>query len=402
VEILEKIGLGIWWFLQLVFGVYMIIPFLFVLLYLLLKLFGVKTPFQRKPILTDKNFDFALIVTAHQELRFVYPLIDSIIKQSYKNFIVYLVADDCAGQEISFEDPRIRVIKPETPLHSKIKSIKYGISKFDCKPDALIILDADNLIHPSFLETMNQYFRKGYRVVQAEFKPKNIDTDFARMDAIGDMFNFFVERDMRMRLGISSAIWGAGVAMDIDLYNAVEYKDFLGGFDKKLQYYLVLNTHRIAYAEEAILFDEKISSGASLENQRTRWISSYFKYFKESFLLFFKGLFSFNFNLMYFGYILLRPPLFIVLGLSGLFMVLNFFISPVLFWSWVGIWVSFFVAFAAIILIKGKDPRFLGTFFKLPLFMWRQVLALLKIKKAKKSFLKTQHSSLVYIDELLK
>ncbi|MBN8876950.1 MAG: glycosyltransferase [Sphingobacteriales bacterium] len=401
-ELLEKILWIIWALLQVVIAGYIAIPFLFVVIYGLLRLFRVRTPFQRKPFLTDRQFDFAFIITAHQETKFVYPLVDSILKQSYGNFIVYLVADDCQQENISFADARIRVLKPEPALHSKIKSIRYAIAKFERKPDAIIILDADNLIHPSFLDTMNQYFRKGYRVVQSQFKPKNTDTDYARMDAIGDMFNFFIEREMRMRMGMSSAIWGSGVAVDTDMYNAVEYKHFLGGFDKKLQAYLVQNTRRIAYAEEAILFDEKITSGASLETQRTRWISSYFKYFKESFVIFFKGLLRFDINLMYFGYILLRPPLFMVLGLAGLFTVINFFIWPLAAWIWVGLWASFLVAFAAIVLIKGKDARFLATFFKLPLFAGRQFLALIKVRKAKKSFLKTQHTSLVYIDDLIK
>jgi cellulose synthase/poly-beta-1,6-N-acetylglucosamine synthase-like glycosyltransferase len=113
------------------------------------------------------------------------------------------------------------------------------LAQFKKKHDAVIILDSDNLIHPQFLQVMNNHFRKGYRVVQCDFKPKNTDTVYARMDAIGDMFNFFIDREARMRLGISASIWGSGVAIDYDLYNEVEYNNFLGGFDKKLQAHLV-------------------------------------------------------------------------------------------------------------------------------------------------------------------
>jgi cellulose synthase/poly-beta-1,6-N-acetylglucosamine synthase-like glycosyltransferase len=401
-HIAEQILRVVFIIIQVVLAFYMLLPFFFLASYGILKLVGAKTPFQRKPYLTDKNHQFGIIITAHQETQFVLPLVDSILKQDYKHFYVYIVADDCNTVELKFNDPRIRVLKPEPALHSKIKSIHYGLSKFTGKHDAVIILDADNLIHPSFLGVMNDYFRKGYKVVQCDFKPKNTDTHFARMDAIGDMFNFFLEREARMWLNFSAAIWGSGVAIDLDLYKEVEYTNFLGGFDKKLQSHLVRRVNRIAFAPAAILYDEKITSGKSLENQRTRWISSYFKYFGESLNIFIAGVKKASLNLVYFSLITLRPPLFLIVGFSFLATIINFFINPLHFYAWLIIIAAFLLSFITIVIIKGRDTRFLLTFLLLPVFAMRQMLALFKVKKAKKSFLKTQHSKLVYIDDLLK
>lgn len=387
---------------QLVLALYLLIPALLLLIYGIFKVLKLKTPFQRKKVLTDKQFEFGIIITAHQETKFIDPLVDSILKQTYPHFQVYVVADDCDISELKFTDPRITVLRPEPPLNAKIKSIHYAIEKFHRKHDAIIIFDADNLIHPHFLEVMNAHFQKGYRVVQADFKPKNTDTHYARMDAIGDMFNFFVEREARMVINLSAAIWGSGVAVDYDLYTEVKYSNLLGGFDKKLQSHLVLRVPRIAFSPEAILFDEKISSGKSLETQRTRWISSYFKYFRESLHIMLMGLKRGSFNLFYFGFIVLRPPLFMVLGGGFLMMLINLFVSLPLFFTWLGIFATFILSFATIVAVKGKDIRYMKTFFMLPLFVFQQVMALFKLKKAKKSFLKTEHTSLVYIDELLK
>ena len=247
---------------------------------------------------------------------------------------------------------------------------------------------------------MNQYFQKGYPVVQGSFRAKNSGTDFARMDAIGDMFNFFIEREMRMKLGLSSAIWGSGIAIRLCLYKNVNYTHFLGGFDKRLQAHLVQNTNRIAFAPEAVLYDEKVSSGEALQTQRTRWISSYFKYFGESFQILMRGLLRLNFNLFYFGYVLLRPPLFIVLLGAVVIALANLFISITMFYVWVALLLAFGISFITIVVIKSRDPRFIMAIFKLPLFVGRQLLALLKIRRASKSFMKTQHINLVYIDEV--
>lgn len=387
--------------IQLLLALYVLVPFVSLLIYFICNLFKIKDPYQRKQFITDKNFEFGIIITAHQETKFIFPLVDSILKQSYQNFKVYVVADDCDTSTLQFADSRIKVLKPEVALHSKIKSIRYGLSNFSNNHDALIILDADNLIHPSFLQVMNNYFRKGYKVVQSDFKPKNTDTVYAKMDAIGDMFNFFTDREVRMKTGLSAAIWGSGVAIDLDLYHEVEYSDFLGGFDKKLQSHLVQNVNQIGFSTNAILFDEKISSGKSLENQRTRWISSYFKYFKESFAILLTGLKKLNFNLIYFGFITLRPPLFIVIGCSLVSAIVDYFIYPSLFVGWLFILASFVLSFIAIVAIKGRSLSYIQALFMMPVFVFRQALALLQIKKAKKSFLKTQHTKLVFIDDLI-
>jgi len=393
---------GLFIIIQIIIAIYLLIPFFSLLSYGFLNLFHIKSPFDKKPFLTNKQYEFGIIITAHQETDFIFPLVDSLLKQSYPNFYAYVVADDCDKDALHFSDQRIIVLKPDSALNAKIKSIQYAFDHFVKKHDAIIIFDSDNLVHPAFLEVMNKHLQKGYQVIQADFKPKNTDSNFARMDAIGDMFNFFIERELRMRLGLSATIWGSGVVFDYDLYKGIEYRDLLGGFDKKLQAHFVQKVHRIGFAPEAILFDEKIATGQSLENQRIRWIQSYFKYFKESFQIFMKGIRNLDFNLVYFGFILLRPPLFIVLGCALLITGINFFVSLPHFYLWLGIWLSFIGSFIAIVAIKGKDIRFIKTILFIPLFVLRQATALLKLNKAKKSFIKTPHTKLVYIDDLIK
>src|SRR6476469_9840395 len=263
-NVVLSILLGIFIFIQIVVAIYILVPSVSLLSYLLLNLFKVKTPYAKKPFLTNRNFEFGFIVTAHQEAQFIVPIVDSILKQTYPNFYVYVVADDCDLTGIHFNDNRVIILKPEPALHAKIKSIRYALERFVKKHDAVIILDSDNLIHPRFLEVMNNHFRKGYRVVQADFKTKNTDTIYARMDAIGDMYNFFLDREARMRLGISSSIWGSGVAINTNLYNEVNYTSFLGGFDKKMQAHLVQRVDRMMFAPDAVLYAEKITSGQSL------------------------------------------------------------------------------------------------------------------------------------------
>lgn len=392
---------GIWYFLQAWIAIYLILPLLFLIIYLVKKKFGKLYSINNKPVRIKKDFNFAAIITAHKETSLIPPLVDSLVKQRYGNILIYVVADACDISELHFDDPRVVILKPENDLNSKIKSIDYAINNFKQEHDALVIFDSDNLAHPDFMHILNLYFKQGFRAVQTSLQAKNTDTVFSRMDSIGDIYYNFTEREIRMEMGVSSAIWGLGIAIETSLYKEIIYQHFLGGFDKRIQADLVRKIPQIAFAKEAYVYDEKITDGDALEKQRTRWINAYFKYFTLGFAVLTNGIRNFSFNRFFFGFINLRPPLFIVVGAAMLFCVINLFINTTLSLVWLAVLLAFVLSFIGIIVTKSKNKAVVRSLFFMPLFVLRQFLALFKIRKANKSFLKTEHTKIIYIDDLL-
>ena len=272
--------------LQSIIAFYLLQPVFLLIIHFLKKIIApYKSPLNRKPKV-DKEFDFAAIITAHQDTRFIPPLVDSLLKQNYTRFHIYIVADACDINELHFEDPRVSLLKPEKDFNVKIKSIQFAVDNFTRKHDALVIFDSDNLAHPDYLSVLNKYFQQGFRAVQTQMLSKNTTTIYSRLDSIGHIYHTFLERKMRMELGLSAHILGLGIAIEIELYKEIMYKDRLGGFDKKLQADMVKRIPRLAYAEEAIVFDEKVDDGKTLEKQRTRWLFTYFHYFRDNWDLF--------------------------------------------------------------------------------------------------------------------
>ncbi len=253
---------------QLLLAIYLLLPFFLLLLHVVSRV-NKKSLLDRKyPLLNDKEYDFAAIITAHQDTRFILPLVDSFLRQTYERFVVYVVADDCDVSDLHFSDPRIRLLRPEPALHAKIQSIRYAVDRFVRPHDVLVVFDSDNLVHPQYFEKLATYFRRGFRAVQTHMLSKNTDTIFAKLDSIGHIYNTFVERQSKMELGLSSSILGLGIAIETDLYRQVMYKDGLGGFDKKLQADIIRTIPQLAFAEDAIVYDEKVNSGSTLEKQR--------------------------------------------------------------------------------------------------------------------------------------
>ncbi len=387
--------------IQFVLAVYMLLPITLLAIHYGFtrnrKLIG-----KKYPVLEEKKYDFAAIVTAHKDTRFILPLIDSFRKQQYGNFVLYVVADDCDISDLHVADANIVLLKPEPALNAKIKSIKYAVDHFVRNHEVMIVFDSDNLIHPLYLQNLNAYFCCGFDAVQTHMLSKNTETIYAKLDSIGHIYNSFVERQAKMELGLSSSILGLGIAIKVDLYKQVMYKDALGGFDKKLQADLIRLLPQLAFAEDALVYDEKVDDGATMERQRTRWIYTYFKYFSIYRKLFITGFNLGSFNKMFFAFTALRPPLFITILLALLFMAFDFFIHPALGWFWVATLLAFVVGFILIVLTQSRQKGMGQALLYIPVIVFRQIKALMKIKAAGKDFLKTEHTKVIYIDDVLK
>jgi cellulose synthase/poly-beta-1,6-N-acetylglucosamine synthase-like glycosyltransferase len=296
-------------------------------------------------------------------------------------------------EQLKFEDERVIVLRPEETLASNTRSHFYAISRFNREHERLTIIDSDNLADPGYLNHLNQYFEEGFAAVQGERKAKNLDTAYACLDAARDIFYHYYDGRILFTVGSSATLAGSGMAFTVNLYReCLGHLDITGaGFDKILQKEIVGRNYRIAFTGEAIVYDEKTSRPDQLVKQRARWINTWFKYFRFGFNLLGKGFTNGSWNQFLFGLVLLRPPLFIFLIFSFLCMVTDIFISPISVFFWLTGWVCFVISFSLALLHSKTDQRIYQALWKIPQFVFYQVLSLLKVFKANKYSVATRH-----------
>jgi cellulose synthase/poly-beta-1,6-N-acetylglucosamine synthase-like glycosyltransferase len=382
--------------LQLVAAIYLVKPLLVLLVYPWRKhRLQVPAPAQ------GKERDFAAIVTAHGDARFIAPLVDSLLKQAHQRHVVYVVADECDVSDLRFDPAQVVVLQPAPPLHSKIRSIRHALDHLVREPDVVVVFDADNLVHPQYLVEVNRLFNAGYRAVMGHIRAKKPQGSYAQLDSAGEIYTNFMYRKASMALGCSSNIDGKGLAVDYQVYKTIDYQHLLGGFDKKVQADLALKVPQIAYADTAYVYDEKIPDAGALRKQRTRWINAYFKYFGLNARVLAHALATLNLRLAYFGLNLLQPPLFLVIGAGiggGLLSLV---------WGWPALFAwgvalsAFLFSIPAVLWLEGAGMAVWRAAFKVPNFIWQQLLAMFKMKKANKSFMRTEHHQVLYIDDVL-
>jgi len=388
--------------LQVLLASYLIQPFFLLLFHAIGKMTGIHPPYTPAGI-PARDYSFGIIITAYRETDFIPPIVDSLLKQTYPRFNVYIVADDCDSSQLHFTDPRINILVPPSPLNNKVASLQYGLDHFHEPDEVLVIFDPDNLVHPNFLHILNTWYNKGYQAVQGNLQSKNKESIYAQLDSLGVLVGNFLERDVRSMLGLSVNIWGCGVSVKKEVYQKIIYdsKSRLGGFDKHMQTEIAKNVSRIAYAQEAIVYDEKVDDGNNFERQRIRWITAYFKFLGEAFRLLFIGLRKRDFNLVYFAYNLIRLPWFLLLLVAVIIAGTDWLIYPMLTRAWLLILTLFFLSFVTIVATRAEGRSVAKALWYLPLLFYHQLRALFRIRIGKKTMLKTEHSKIIYIDEIL-
>jgi cellulose synthase/poly-beta-1,6-N-acetylglucosamine synthase-like glycosyltransferase len=373
-----------------------------------------------KSIGQARAHDFGVIITAYRNANITKPLIESLLRQTHQRFVVYLVADNC--EQVNFSYPnndRVVILQPDPALNLKAKSLIYAMEHFRRDHDYVVVCDADNLAHPKFLEELNHYANAGYLAIQGQRTAKNINSPIAAADAVGEFYKNYIERYGAYRIGSSAVISGSGMAVERELYWAYlmgpditagkeKWKKMLQE-DKILQNFLLRKNHKIAYAWNAIIYDEKVSDGDAVETQRSRWLYSYFQNIPNSLGILRRGITGLKWNQLFFGLVTIAPPLFIHVGLSlivGIVCLIAGLSFGESLLTLVGsacmaaLWL--FAANVIWTLQLSRAPKALWANLNgVPLFIARQMTALLRMGNPNKNFKHTEHKVEVSIDEVL-
>ena len=382
--------LALWFLFQFAIGFNLVFPGLLYLLWNVTRKTSDSKAFSSHP-------DYAIIVTAYQYINTLPGVVESLLALNYDNYLVYIVADNCDISTLNFASDKVVLLRPPEVLGSNTKSHAYAIANFQRNHDFLTIIDSDNLVDSNYLTQLNHSFSNGFEAVQGLRAAKNLNSTIACLDAARDIYYHFYDGKLLYETGSSATLSGSGMAFNCQFYkNFLLENDVTGaGFDKVLQAWILKKNKRIAFNGNAIVYDEKTSKSEQLVQQRSRWINTWFKYFLLGFDILFLGVKNFSRNQILFGAVLLRPPLFIFLFLSILFILINFFTG---FATAALVWVIAlitFIAFFIIALLSSKtDSRIYSSLVNIPQFVFYQISSLLKARNANKISVATKHYDL--------
>jgi len=246
-------------------------------------IFGWKKRKETHPENHSPQKRFALIIAAHNEELVIAHVIDSLSKQNYPRHLydIFVVADNCTDRtaEIARQHGAIVYERFDPEKRGKGYALEWMFAKIfamEKKYDAVSIFDADNLVSSNFLLEMDKQLSKGHKVVQGYVDSKNpFDSWITCSYSIAFWLSNRIFQLPRYYLGLSCGLCGTGFSIDIDVLKKIGWGATCLTEDLEFTLKLALNDMKVAWAHNAVVYDEKPISLKQSWNQRKRWMQGH-------------------------------------------------------------------------------------------------------------------------------
>jgi len=273
---------------------------------------------------------FSVIIPAHNEELVIGPLLDNLMVLDYPKelYDVFVIADNCNDSTAELARNHGALVYERTNLEQKGKGYAldwfftklYNLPK---KYDAVVIFDADNLVHPQFLKHMNNRLCDGAKIVQGYIDAKNPqDTWVTASFAMA----FWVANRMlqlaRYNLGLSNYLGGTGMTISLDVLREIGWGATSLTEDLEFSLKALLSGYKTTWAHEAIVYDEKPLTFKQAWKQRKRWALGHVELFRTYSFRFIKEAFCKKNIVLFDASILTLQPLLVVF--MGLFTLVGF------------------------------------------------------------------------------
>ena len=231
-------------------------------------------------------YSYLILYPAYNEDRVIVNSVQNFLAQyyPYDSFHVAVISDHMQPEtNKKLAELPITLLLPVFDKSSKAKAMQYAMDYFQKEEvrgqrsedfDYIVILDADNVVEPHFLEQLNTECAKGYKAIQCHRCAKNSDNDVAVLDGVSEGINNTIFRKAHNRIGLSSALIGSGMCFDYQWFKENVYKLSTVGEDRELEAQLLLQKVFIKYEPDIHVFDEKVSSKDNFQKQRLRWMTA--------------------------------------------------------------------------------------------------------------------------------
>ena len=232
---------------------------------------------------------FAVLICARNEETVIGDLIDSIKRQTYpmEHVHVFVMADNCTdrtatvsashGAKVYFRHDRQFVGKGYA-LDALLKALKED---YPMGFDAYLVLDADNLLDPGYIEAMNKKFSEGHDIITSYRNSKNFGDNWI---SAGYALWFLREsrylNHARYLLGSSCAVSGTGFLFSKKIADEMEgwpYHTLTEDIEFSIAQ--IVKGRRIAFCKDAVLYDEQPTEFRQSWRQRMRWSKGYLQVF---------------------------------------------------------------------------------------------------------------------------
>lgn len=261
--------------------VQLIIAF-FTVYYFIVAFFGMWRKKEKKILTPEKTF--AVVVAAHNEEQVIGQLVENLHVLNYPDelYDIFVIADNCNDKTTQIARHAGANVYERINLEERGKGFAMEwmfakLFRFERRYDAVVIFDADNLVHPNFLLEMNNRLCKGDKVIQGYLDAKNPnDTWVAGTFAISFWVVNHIWHLAKYNIGLSSVLGGTGMCIASEVLEEHGWGATCLTEDMEFTMKALVKGIPTTWAHDAIVYDEKPLTFKQSWNQRKRWAQGHF------------------------------------------------------------------------------------------------------------------------------
>lgn len=240
--------------------------------------FGRLNPVKRN---TEIHHRFAVVTCAKNESAVIGQLIASLHRQSYpaEYFRIFVTADNCDDDTAEVcRQAGATVFERFDPEHrGKGYALGWFFDRFLPQHrddfDAVVVFDADNVVHRDFLRAMNDQLCAGHALAAGSRVGKNPSSSITA--GLSSMFWLLQSRYFyhpRARRGLPAcSVGGTGFMFRLDLLGEKGWDTHSITEDIEFTLTAISQGHFAAYSPEAVFYDEQPLTFWQSVTQRYRW-----------------------------------------------------------------------------------------------------------------------------------
>ncbi len=230
---------------------------------------------------------FAILVPAHNEEMLIARLCESLLEIHYprKMYEIFIIADNCADRtvEICSSFPMNVLIRNDTIHSGKGYAIDWSLGRIPLeKFDAVLMVDADNVVDPHVLGELNKMINQGEQAIQCHNAVGNRDDSwFTQLLFVSRTIGNVLYHHSKYKLGLSSYLMGNGICFSTKLLERRKWTAFSVGEDWEYYAQLIKDRIKIGFAVNARVYHQESRSLNQATSQRLRWSSGRFQVIKK-------------------------------------------------------------------------------------------------------------------------
>jgi cellulose synthase/poly-beta-1,6-N-acetylglucosamine synthase-like glycosyltransferase len=341
-----------------------------------------------------KQSSFLILYPAYQEDAVILHSVRQFLEQNYPKdlFQVAVISDHMK------DDTNLQLSQLPITLHiltfdksSKARALQYAMQHTEKSYDYVVILDADNVVLPDFLEQLNASCQKGYQAIQCHRCAKNSDNNIAVLDGASEEINNTIFRKAHNTVGLSSALIGSGMCFAFEWFK--HHVDLLNSAveDRELESHLLQEKVYIKFEENIHVFDEKVSNRDNFERQRLRWLNGQLQTLLIMLPNIPHAIASGNINYIDKTIQQALIPRSILLVLIPIFSLIMLLLAPVWSIKWWALFLVLCISLYIAIPARMRNSTVFGKLTSFPRLALKMLKNLFRLNKNNKDFLHTTH-----------